>query len=330
MTDSPRVLHVNDCADVGRLLVAAGRRRGWPWDLLGPERLRPPGGFRPGVAGRARSAAYVARLVGEVARHDVLHLHYANTHGLVAKPWVPRRPYLLTLHGTDIREQWLDPRLRDGIQRAIDGAHRVYYTNVDTRENAEAARPDAVYRPQYVDPTRLRPWAPRAGRPRYVAFASRWDDAKNARGQLDFVARLRRALPSDVRLEGLDWGPYAADAAALGVTLRARLAHPDFIDWLAGASLVVGQATGILAVSELEPIAMGAPVVVPHPLLPVPAGEHVVLHGEPDAMVEAAVAAVAEPSSVPSTSVGPDWVLGWFVADRWVEDFGQDYLAARS
>lgn len=330
MSESPRVLHVNDCADVGRLLVDAGRRRGWRWDILGPERLRPPGGFQPGVVARARSAAYVARLIGEVARHDVLHLHYANTHGLVAQPWVPRRPYVLTLHGTDIREQWLDPALRPGIQRAIDGAQRVYYTNIDTRENAEAARRDATYRPQYVDPSRLRPWTPLGDRPRYVAFASRWDDTKNARGQLDFVRELRRALPKDVRLEGLDWGPYAADAAALGVALRPRLAHPDFIEWLAGASVVVGQATGILAVSELEPIAMGAPVVVPHPLLPLPAGEHVALHGEPSSMVEAAVAALADPSTAPSTRSGPDWVLGWFVADRWADDFREDYVAARS
>lgn len=328
MSGEPRVLHVNDCADVGLRLVRAARNRGLPWDLLPPDRLRPPGGFGGGLPARAGSAAYVLRLAKAVHAHDVLHVHYANTVGLVDKPWIPRRPYALTLHGTDIREQWHDPATHADVQRAVDGAFRVYYTNVDTAESACAARADATYRPQFVDLATLPTWCPATDLPPYVAFASRWDASKAAPAQVDFARRLAAALPAGVQLEGLDWGEGAPTAAGVGVRLRPRMTHGDYVRWLAGATVVIGQPTGILAVSELEAIAMGAPVVVPHRLLPVPAGEHVAAHGDAEEMLDVAVAVVADPAAVASVPAGPAWVGGYFVAERWVDAFREDYRAA--
>ena len=42
-----------------------------------------------------------------------------------------------------------------------------------------------------------------------------------------------------------------------------RTNHAGYLDLLAGSRIVVGQAAGILAASELEALAIGAPLVVP-------------------------------------------------------------------
>ena len=83
--------------------------------------------------------------------------------------YIPRRPYVLHLHGTDIRTLWSDPVKGPGIQTYIDGAAHVYYSTRDNEENATTARGDAEYMPVFVDPRQLPEWSPQG----YVAFASR-------------------------------------------------------------------------------------------------------------------------------------------------------------
>ena len=69
--------------------------------------------------------------------------------------------------------------------------------------------------------------------------------------------------------------------------------HAAYLELLAGATVVIGQAGGILSASELEAIGTGVPVVVPTPL-PLYAAERPPVFGDsPESAAEAAVAAVA-------------------------------------
>ncbi|MFF1571813.1 hypothetical protein ACFVWR_03640 [Leifsonia sp. NPDC058292] len=315
---TPRVTHVNDCAFVGRALVDAAARSGLTWGYLPPEKVRPSAGFGGG-AGRLAEIPYVLRHARAAATSDVLHVHYATTVPLFQKPYIPKRPYLLHLHGTDIRRQWKAPETHDLVQRAIDGASAVYYTNLDTVDEATKARPDARYMPAFVEPERLPAWRAATGTgPQTVLFVSRWDDTKGVETQLELAGALRAALPAEVRLVGLDWGPGAAEAAARGVELVPRRPHAGFLDLVAGADVAIGQAAGIIAVSELEAMAIGPVVLCPVTELQDGGDPPPVLTGTVPEVVEQTVATLADPIGASTALDARSWVLNKHTPDRWV------------
>lgn len=325
---SPRVTHVNDCAFVGRALVDAAARSGLRWGYLPPERVRPAGGFSGGP-GRIRQLPFVLRHVRVAATSDVLHIHYATTVPLMRKPYLRDRPYLLHLHGTDIRRQWKDPRTHGLVQAAIDGASAVYYTNLDTVEEATTARADAVYMPAFVEPERLPAWrAPASTGPRSVVFVSRWDDTKGVETQLELAGALRAALPDDVRLIGLDWGPGAAEARARGVELVPRMPHGEFLDLIAGADVAIGQAAGIIAVSELEAMAIGPVVLCPVTRLHDGGDPPPVLTGTVDEVVDRTIDVLADPIAASAALDARSWVLNKHTPERWVPVLEAAYRSA--
>lgn len=325
----PRVTHFNDCAFVAKTLVDAAAEQGITWKYVPPEKVRPEGGFTASTAGRIRQLPYVARHLQILLTSDVLHIHYATAAALLEHGFFPRRPYLLTLHGTDIRKQWLDPAYHDQIQRAIDGASMVFYANLDTAENALKARPDAVYMPPLLRPAKLPQWSPASasGTPR-VVFASRWDESKGVEAQLELAESLRRALPQQVDLVGLDWGPGAEEAARLGVRLVPKMPQPDYLRLLASADLVVGQPQGILATSELEAMAIGVPVACPGRQLEGPGGTPPVLQGSVTEIVEQSLDVLADPLAASARLQAREWVLKNNTADAWIPVLADAYAQA--
>ena len=322
-----RVLHLNDCAFVGKNLVDAARRDRHRWDYLAPQATFPrvkPGASTPT---RLENVRTLARLATHVGRADVVHVHFATTVRRLRPSVIPDRPYVLHLHGTDIRTLWADPSSHADIQRCIDGASHVYYSTRDNRENAEKAFPGAEYMPIFVDANSLPRWDPAPQR--YVAFTSRWEAVKGLPEMLDLARRLRAALPADVQLQGLDWGPGAAEAAAAGVTLVPKMAHADFLGWLAGSSAAVGQATSILAVSEIEAMGIGVPLAALGAHLPGPDGAPVPIRtGTPADVVEAVRSDLDDPIQASRDLGGRAWVLREHTADRQIPRLLATYRAA--
>lgn len=323
-----RVTHFNDCAFVGRALVSAAARAGRSWGYVPPERVRPQAGFRGGP--------HVITEIPFIARHefvaltsDVIHVHYATSVPLLQKPWIPKRPYVLHLHGTDIRRQWKAPEAHDLIQRAIDGASAVYYANLDTAEAATSARPDAAHMPIIVETASLPAWAPssESGTPT-VLFVSRWDDSKGVENQLATARALRAALPPAVRLLGLDWGPGARAAAEAGVELVGRRSHERFLDLIATADVAVAQSSGVLATSELEAMAIGPAVVVPLPSIASDGDPAPVLTGGVSDIVEQAVHALRDPRAASASLRAREWVERKHTGDRWIPELECVYRAA--
>ena len=323
----PRVTHFNDCAFVGASLVAAAARAGIHWGYVPPEKVRPDAGFRGG--GRLAQIPYVLRNVRTAARNDVLHVHYATTVHVLQQPYIPKRPYVLHLHGTDIRRQWVEPETHDQVRRAIDGASAVYYTNLDTVEQATTARPDAEYMPAFVEEEQLPSWKPssESGRPT-VLFLSRWDDTKGVETQLATARALRAALPKDVRLLGLEWGPQASDARAAGVELVPRLPHTEFLRLVAGADVAIGQSAGIVAVSELEAMAIGPAVLMPVTTLEDGGDPPPVRTGTVSEVVELTRGALRDPRAASAALHARPWVLAKHTPDRWVPVLEQVYRDA--
>jgi hypothetical protein len=255
----PSVLHVNEAAFTARRMIDEATRRGFVWDFL--PKAAAAQEWR-GLSGKARravlGAAWVAKLRARAARHDIVHVHSAST---VAHSKLGAPRYVVHCHGTDVRTAQYDPTRGPAIRAALRDAEAVFYSTPDLAEHVLPHRADATYVPVPIDVANIPRWTT-AGTPR-VLFASRWTADKNTDTQLATAAALVEALDGRAEVAGLDWGPHAADAAKAGVTLLPRRDHAGYLELLATAHVVVGQAAGILAVSEIEALAAGAPMVVP-------------------------------------------------------------------
>lgn len=320
--EQPAVLHVNDCASTAASLIRAGHERGRPWELLPLPDFRRAGEPASALLRRGPGLAlWTGRLLRRGRAADVLHIHYGSV-GRLAR--LVRRPYVLHLHGTDIRTQYDEPRWHDVIHRAVVGAGAVFFSTPDLAERTRAVRPDAVHLPVPVDLPALPPWRPDLERPR-VVFASRWDVSKGVDVQLRLADGLVRALHGRAEVVGLDWGDRAREAATIGVRLLPRQPRQGYLDLLAGAAVVVGQSAGILAASELEAMAIGAPVAMVFDRQLYAEAPPPVLTGSPDDVVEEVAAVLDDPADVAHRLDGAAWVRARHDPRSWVDPLTEVY-----
>lgn len=250
MNKEIRVTQLFDCADVGKNFVRAGQQQGKPWKIIQGPWTR--GGTK---------AAYYRFLVEQAAAYPRTQLWHVNMGGRAK--WARgrfARPYALTLHGTDIRENYWQTEHHATIKADVDGAGHVWYTTPDLKDVAEKARADAQYLPVPLDLSELPQWAP-AARPR-VFFPSRWDASKGGEAWVQTAADVVAALAGqDIDIVGVDWGDMAGEVAALGVQLLPKMPKAQFLREMSRAHVTVGQVAGILAASELESMGMGIPTI---------------------------------------------------------------------
>lgn len=254
--DHIKALHVHDAANVGKNLVSKAREMGQDWsmtDIPWYYKRRWSGLLRYPVHA-VRGTLWDSTLAAQAMGADVVHLH---TGGLAPHMRWVRKPWVVHLHGTDIRTRQYEPLWKPKIEFGLQKAAAVVYSTPDLREHTARLRPDAIYLPVTVRSDRAAPWNPVKNR---VIFASRWEQSKGVEDQLE-VARQLRAAGSNLELIGLDWGDRAAEARLAGVTLIPVLPYQTYKELLASASVVVGQMTAMLGTSELEALASGVPVV---------------------------------------------------------------------
>lgn len=319
--EEPSVVHFFDCADVGKTLVAYGKRAGYRWwhrPALSPGL----GGVIPKGPLQATAAvtSWRIRRTIEALRADLMHVHFGTRGGVAnSRPVIP---FVMHWHGTDIRTTYQTPEGRPGIQWGADHAAAVVYSTPDLRQHAEPVRPDAIYLPNPVDWTELPAWKP-SGPPR-VLFASRWEDAKGGAEQLKIAAAINDATNGQVILEGLDWGNRADEARSLGIKLIPTMAKPAYLQWLSGAHCVVGQSAGILAMSELQALAMGIPVVMNvgddyYKNAPVLSG------GSPEDLAAHVLHTLEDPLALSAQVKGREWVEQYHGPDVAVEAMAAIY-----
>lgn len=270
VTDYRQVLHLGDPASTGSLLREAASTSGRRWRVL-PLAKTPAASSRlTATAGKAvRGALWEARLLGERLPVRRVHVHSALARRHAG--WAFGSSFALHLHGTDIRTRQYEAAHAELITSTVRDAHVVFYSTPDLREHVEDLRGDARLIPVPV-PLVAGPGGPRpaaledtAGEGDYIFFPSRWDDAKGGAAQIDLARALSRAL-SGARgpaLIGLDWGPYAAEAARAGITLIPTMPHAQFQSVVSGARLCIGQLSGVMGASELDVLAADTPLVIP-------------------------------------------------------------------
>jgi hypothetical protein len=262
-TAQPTALHVNDAAFTAQRMIAEATRRGYTWDFM--PKAAPTQEWR-GVSGKARKAAigvtWAARLAVRARRYDIVQIHSA---GVLAHSRVSAPRFVLHCHGSDVRTRQYQPGWSSTIRNGLRDAEAVFYPTPELAEHVLPQRPDAVYLPIPVDVHNVATWAPEPGTPR-IFFASRWSPDKASATQVELARQLVAAAGDRAEVVGLDWGPQAADAAEAGVRLVPPCDQETYLKLITGAHVVIGQAAGILATSELETLAAGAPLVLPVPL----------------------------------------------------------------
>lgn len=297
MSQGIRVTQLFDCADVGKTFVEEGRRTGKPWKII----------QGPWTRGGTKSAYYRFRLEQALAypRTQVWHVNMGGRAKWARGTFA--RPYALTLHGTDIRENYWQDQHHAALKEDIDRAGHVWYTTPDLREKAERARPDAEYLPAPVDMDELPVWAP-AAKPR-VFFPSRWDASKGGDALLQAAADVVSAAGSvgEVDVVGLDWGSRASEAAGLGVRLLPKMRKQEFLQQLATAHVAVGQVTGVLGLSELQSVAIGVPTVFADHIDGYPA-DLATVTVESSMIGEAVRDALLDPTELSQRLAGPAYV----------------------
>jgi glycosyltransferase involved in cell wall biosynthesis len=320
----PSALHVNDAAHTAERLVREARRRGYRWDLLPRAAADASPDLWQGTSGRARRAlvggAWLARLAWQARRHDVVHVHSATTlHH--TRPVADR--FVLHCHGSDVRMAQYDPTRTGEIRAGLRDAQAVFFSTPDLAEHVLPHRADAQLLPVPIDVAELPAWEPSV--PAQVVFASRWEAVKGLDAQLATANALVAALAGRAEVVGLDWGPAASEAAALGVRLLPKLDHPAYLRLLAGATAVVGQAAGILSASELEAMGTGAPLAVPAPL-PLYAGSPPPVYGSSPESVADAVVALVTDTLAHDAGAARAWVRAEHGVDRGVDLLRDTYL----
>ncbi len=186
-----RVVHLNDLANTGTVLVAALREAGVDARLIDPARhgrwMRYP--WKLGALPLRAAALVQAALRARRAHADLVHVHYAR------QGWmgpVSRAPFLVHCHGTDVRGIRPQSAWGRAVQPWLRRARRVVYATPDLEPWVKAFRTDAVFVP---NPIAVHP-QPEPDGPMVDLFVGvRFDHVKGADAVIATLQHLRRIRP---------------------------------------------------------------------------------------------------------------------------------------
>jgi hypothetical protein len=260
-----RILHVNDVAQVGTILVRASAGR----DLLFQPTLRRDVGAGPlGTAHLALRRAHDIVHLRKAFRDGEfthLHVHYATFAHLAELGGLR---FTLHLHGGDLLGDMRGAAKGWLVRRAMRRARRVVVSTPDLLLPAREFRPDTEYlanpveRRQRTLPRRSHDWP-------YVMMLSKMDYLKGWDQQVLLMEELRSVWPrmsfsfiAEGQLPDIERDRLCGRLRALGGTALPLLTRDEFLRRLDDADFAIGQMeVGALGMSELEALSLGVVTV---------------------------------------------------------------------
>lgn len=247
-----KVLHLNNVADTGRNLVSFARSEGRYWALrplpAAPSLVSPSAWLQRG----ADAFTYAT----STRKPDLAHIHY-GPNGYYG--WIKQAPYILHLHGTDLRIDWGCSGIGALTRSAILRADRVLVATPDLLEEAQTIRSDSIYVPNPLPPHLLQQTPEQKPIPGRVVFNARWDAAK---GGNDLIGIANALVQQGIKVVGIDWGTHTGEARKAGVQLLPKMTPPEYQQFLGEGEVVVGQfSVGSFGISDLQTLAAGRPLV---------------------------------------------------------------------
>ena len=255
-SNDTKVLHLGDVASTGTNLVHTARANGRNWAL----RNLPAAPSLTSLSAWARRGTDALRYLNDGTKPELQHIHY-GPNGYYG--WLKDAPYVLHLHGTDLRQDLHRPLIGNVERAAVKHAAQLVVATPDLLEAAQELDSSAIYVPNPLPPDTYRRSmrtqdSPGASTGR-VFFSARWDDSKGGASLVDLAGGL---VADGIEVVGVDWGTHAESAKAAGVKMLPKMTSGDFETTLKAADVVVGQFSfGSLGMSELQCLALGRPLV---------------------------------------------------------------------
>ena len=255
-SNETKVLHLGDVASTGTNLVHTARANGRSWAL----RNLPAAPSLTSLSAWARRGTDALRYLSDGTKPELQHIHY-GPNGYYG--WLKDAPYVLHLHGTDLRQDLHRPLIGNVERAAVKHAAQLVVATPDLLEAARELDSSAIYVPNPLPPETYRRSMRAQDSPKsstgQVFFSARWDDSKGGESLVDLAGDL---VADGIEVVGVDWGTHAESAKAAGVKMLPKMTSGDFETTLKAADVVVGQFSfGSLGMSELQCLALGRPLV---------------------------------------------------------------------
>lgn len=255
-SNDTKVLHLGDVASTGTNLVHTARANGRSWAL----RKLPAAPSLTSLSAWARRGTDALRYLSDGTKPELQHIHY-GPNGYYG--WLKDAPYVLHLHGTDLRQDLHRPLIGNVERAAVKHAAQLVVATPDLLEAARELDSSAIYVPNPLPPETYRRSMRAQDSPKsstgQVFFSARWDDSKGGESLVDLAGDL---VADGIEVVGVDWGTHAKSAKEAGVKMFPKMTSEDFEGALKSADVVIGQFSfGSLGMSELQCLALGRPLV---------------------------------------------------------------------
>jgi glycosyltransferase involved in cell wall biosynthesis len=253
-----RIALVHDVAGVAKVQAETLRAAGHEVDLIPLSELGASWKWPlKALAIPLRLAAYLPVIRKLRSSHyDIVHIHWLS-HGIVGLTL--GRPFFAQAHGSDLHVNMRKPVLRMVTRAVLKRAKDVFYVTPDLRAFAL----DFDYKLRYL-PNPVQVSEATSPPPRRLARALIFTMLHSRKGVEQIFPAAHR-LSTLVELTTLDYGPLARDyAQRYGGVVRfvPQVPHDEIGPFLEQFDIVIGQMRqGILALSELEAMAAGRPVI---------------------------------------------------------------------
>lgn len=267
-----KVLHVNDCAGVARNLVDGLRMHGveaeYYQPLVGTYRASKIIRLSLPIT-RTIEALWLRQYVNK-HKIDIVHIHYAR---FAYMALITGIPYVLHIHGSDLRLDLTRPVLRELTILAIRKAKQVYYVTPDLENALKDIRSDVIFLPNPINLkvfSQLDSNVTNTNRKRILSI-SKLDKMKGVQQILSSIDKILDQYPeievaifnfgNDSRQARPFFDKYKDDSRVVPIS---RVSHEDMPVLINSATLVLGHQSheyGSLGVSELEAMACAKPVI---------------------------------------------------------------------
>jgi hypothetical protein len=183
---------------------------------------------------------------------STLHIHGGHLHRFCART---RLPYILHLHGSDIRA--FDAtgvpvaRVSEATRQAILGASAVAYSTPELGDIARQIAPEAVWVPAPISPI-IKVNGDRDFAFADVFFTHSWTMNKTLNQIISFVEILKSRSTRPLLLLGLDLGDQQELARGAGFQLVPVGDKSTHINRMRNSKAVLGQPSGVWGVTDIE------------------------------------------------------------------------------
>jgi glycosyltransferase involved in cell wall biosynthesis len=257
-----RILHVNNIANVGTILVHGLQELGYDanfYDLA-----------RPGSKASYPIKALISPLrfleyakLNSYIKHnsfDIVHIHFASQ-GIAGV--LGRYPYFLHVHGSDVHKNLQIPIISQITRLALKKAEFVYYSTPNLEGFVRPIRNDAIYLPNPLLPIIKTESIPEidSKRTRILLFM-RLDPIKISDEFLLPLSKLARR--NEIEIHAIRWGTMAKWVEKEYPTIQfiPMVPHNEIFHLLSRYDIVIGQLNqGALGMSEFEGMLAGKPVI---------------------------------------------------------------------